>query len=213
MAKRFKWVGYSHDTAYEVSSCKEDYTEKDAYDSMRNSVLEKMKWNTEFDEDFSEKGDTIGYKVMFSQGTIVHYSYSGCYVYITYDASLPMPTWEQVFNEERVKWLQDYGIIGVAEVNTIESFRKARKREEIYLKEETDWYFDDGRRLYAQNRDTRMFENTSWTEGLVMVLFKDTDENDVANELGKRLREGKDYEFALYNSQHELVGYVYNPQG
>ena len=79
----------------------------------------------------------------------------------------------------------------------------------IKLGQETDWWFTNNMNLYAQNRDTRMFENTSYTEGMVMELYTDTDESDVSNELGRRLREGNDYEFAIYNSKHELVGFAY----
>ena len=79
----------------------------------------------------------------------------------------------------------------------------------IKLGQETDWWFTNNMNLYAQNRDTRMFENTSYTEGMVLELYTDTDEGDVSNELGRRLREGNDYEFAIYNSKHELVGFAY----
>lgn len=79
----------------------------------------------------------------------------------------------------------------------------------IKLGTETDWYYTENRNLYAQNRDTRMFEKTSYTENMVMELYSDTDENDVANALGKRLWDGKEYEFAVYNVYHKLVGFVY----
>jgi hypothetical protein len=50
---------------------------------MRNAALEKMKWNTEFDEDFDDVDDSdyIGYKVKFSKDKIIHESYSGIYTY------------------------------------------------------------------------------------------------------------------------------------
>jgi hypothetical protein len=83
----------------------------------------------------------------------------------------------------------------------------------IKLGQETDWYYTENRNLYAVNRDTRLFENTSWTEGMTMVLYdgevKNFDPADVSNDLAEFLRDGKDYEFALYNGQHDLVGYVY----
>lgn len=80
----------------------------------------------------------------------------------------------------------------------------------IKLGRETDWYFTNNYHLYAVNRDTRMFENTSYTEGLVMELYTDTDENDVANALAEVFNDWRgDYEFALYNEKHELVGFVY----
>ena len=78
----------------------------------------------------------------------------------------------------------------------------------IKLASETDWATEYG--VYAINRCTRIFENTSWTEGLTMVLFTDTDENDVSAKL--TLNRGLDYEFALYDDEHHLVGYVYRPE-
>lgn len=79
----------------------------------------------------------------------------------------------------------------------------------IKLGQETDWWFTNNMNFYAQNRDTRMFENTSYTQGMVMELYTNTDENEVADALGDRLRDGYDYEFVIYNSRHELVGFVY----
>jgi hypothetical protein len=48
---------------------------------MRESALKKMCWNTEFDQDFADITDTIGYEVKFSQYKIIHESYSGVYTY------------------------------------------------------------------------------------------------------------------------------------
>lgn len=57
-------------------------THEEAYKDMRNHALEKMKWNTEF-EDFSDmdEKDWIGYDVKFHPNYIVHESYSGTYTY------------------------------------------------------------------------------------------------------------------------------------
>jgi hypothetical protein len=55
-------------------------TKKEAYEDMRDSALDKLKWNTEFDEDF-EDGEPITYNVKFSKDSITHNSYSGEYVY------------------------------------------------------------------------------------------------------------------------------------
>ncbi|MBQ5347411.1 MAG: hypothetical protein IIU39_05130, partial [Ruminococcus sp.] len=52
--KRFKWVAFSHDSAYEVDNRTTFVTKDECYNDMRNAVLEKMKWNTEHDEDFAE---------------------------------------------------------------------------------------------------------------------------------------------------------------
>ena len=76
-----KWVAFSHDYAFEGGS-KETFTDKkECYNAMRDAVLSKMKWNTEYDEDFTEGDDAVEYKVRFEQGMIIHESYSGVYVY------------------------------------------------------------------------------------------------------------------------------------
>lgn len=80
------------------------------------------------------------------------------------------------------------------------------KMQKIHLGEYTDWANKYG--VYAQNRDSRMFENESYTAGMAMAIY-DEDENDVANELGKFLADGRDYEYVLYDGQHRLCGFVY----
>lgn len=83
--------------------------------------------------------------------------------------------------------------------------------ELIELRKETNWYTAiKGRRINAVNRDSRLFEETSRTEGMTMNLFpSDTEPNDVSNALGYFLCSGKDYEYALYDTQNRLVGWVY----
>lgn len=76
-----KWVAFSNNGAYEAFSKDSFDNKKDCYNDMRNAVLEKMKWNTEFDEDFTEADDAVEYKVRFMQNMIIHQSYSGVYVY------------------------------------------------------------------------------------------------------------------------------------
>lgn len=80
---KYKWIASSDDGAFENESETLFDTEKDCYNDMRNSALEKMKWNTEFDVDFFdvEDGDYIGYRVMFFKNKIIHTSYSGVYTY------------------------------------------------------------------------------------------------------------------------------------
>ena len=82
----------------------------------------------------------------------------------------------------------------------------------IKLKDETDWAFDFG--VYAVNRDSRMFENTSWTKGLEAEIYdsneEDFDENRVADALAEVFDDERgDYEYALYDGMHRLVGFVY----
>ena len=82
----FKWYCKSND-GYEEESKYAFETKHEAYNDMRNAVLEKMKWNTEYDEDFEDEEEVIDYCVdfYFSQGKIVHKSYSGIYTYVVYE--------------------------------------------------------------------------------------------------------------------------------
>ena len=79
----YRWVAESNDGAFTNESVQIFSTKKECYDDMRNAVLEKMKWNTQFDEDFYdlEEDDYIGYEVRFQQDKIIHKSYSGTYTY------------------------------------------------------------------------------------------------------------------------------------
>ena len=79
----FYWICRSDDGAYEDKSKTNFATKKDAYNDMRDAALEKMKWNTVYDEDFEDEEDVIDYHVdfSFSKGQIVHKSYSGVYTY------------------------------------------------------------------------------------------------------------------------------------
>lgn len=74
----FRWVSWSKDGSWKDESGKTFKTAKEAYDDMRNAALEKMKWNTEYDDDFDDC-ERIGYAVKFSEDTISHDSYSGTY--------------------------------------------------------------------------------------------------------------------------------------
>ena len=77
--EKFGWVASSND-GWDDKSDKMFDTEKDAYNDMRNAVLEKMKWNTEHDEEVSEYGE-VTYEVSFKPTEIVHKSFSGIYTY------------------------------------------------------------------------------------------------------------------------------------
>lgn len=79
MAK-YVWYAYCEDGAYEANSDREFSTRKAAYEDMREEVLDKMKWNTEYDEDFND-GEPVIYEVEFRQDRIIHTSFSGRYVY------------------------------------------------------------------------------------------------------------------------------------
>lgn len=54
-------------------------TQEKCYNQMRSAALNKMKWNTEFDDFDSDS--PIVYTVKFFPNKIVHTSYSGEYVY------------------------------------------------------------------------------------------------------------------------------------
>lgn len=81
----------------------------------------------------------------------------------------------------------------------------------IKLGQETDWATSLG--LYAMNDATKLFENTSWTEGLVAEVY-DTDSNDeVSDHLDARIyKEKKNIVFLLYTPDHFLAGFVYEDE-
>lgn len=75
----YKWVASSNDGAFEDDSKTLFSSKKSCYNNMRRHALEKMKWNTEY-EDFCDC-DSIGYEVQFTPNSITHKSYSGVYTY------------------------------------------------------------------------------------------------------------------------------------
>lgn len=79
---KYKWIAKSNDGSFEDESALFE-TEKECYNDMRNAVFEKMKWNTEYDEDFHDilEDEYIRYAVKFNQRKITHDSYSGLYTY------------------------------------------------------------------------------------------------------------------------------------
>lgn len=83
--KAFGWIAKSDDGNFEDSAIQGFPTREQAYNDMRNHALEKMKWNTEFDDVCYEQGEcgdsTIGYAVHFAPTFIEHSSYSGTYRY------------------------------------------------------------------------------------------------------------------------------------
>lgn len=80
--KKYKWIAESNDGSFEDESALFE-NEKECYNDMRQRAIEKMKWNTEFDEDFLdvEDGECIYYEVKFFKNKIIHSSYSGVYTY------------------------------------------------------------------------------------------------------------------------------------
>lgn len=76
----------------------------------------------------------------------------------------------------------------------------------IRLGQETDWWYTNNMNLYAQNVATGLFENTSYTEGLVLELYTHTDESEVSDIFNDKRG---DCEFVVYNSLHEMIGFAY----
>lgn len=80
---QFAWITKSNDGAYEDASvC--FLSKESCYNSMRDAVLEKMKWNTRYDDVIDGQGEdgnnSIGYGVHFAPNWIEHNSYSGKYI-------------------------------------------------------------------------------------------------------------------------------------
>lgn len=99
-----KWVAFSNDGAYEDFSREVFDDKKSCYENMRQAVLEKMKWNTQFDEDYAD-ADSVSYKVRFTQDMIIHTSYSGTYVYKIVGENEDVKL-EDIFTEEFNEWLK-----------------------------------------------------------------------------------------------------------
>lgn len=109
-SKRFKWVCYSDDTAFEDGSEHTFETEAECYADMQAHALEKMKWNTnyedgDFNDCFDDYYDGITYKVHFAKKMIIHHSYSGGYVYKIVDADAVV-TWQDMFSKEVVDFMK-----------------------------------------------------------------------------------------------------------
>ena len=78
--KKYKWVVESNDGSFKDESRQEFTSKEECYNDMRNAALEKMKWNTEYAQDFNDC-ESIEYRVTFYQERIIHVSYSGVYTY------------------------------------------------------------------------------------------------------------------------------------
>lgn len=79
ISKKYKWKCHSLDGAYDAESKEVFETKKECYEDMREAALEKMKWNTEYED--CDECDSIGYSVSFAKDCIYHESYSGKYEY------------------------------------------------------------------------------------------------------------------------------------
>lgn len=80
----------------------------------------------------------------------------------------------------------------------------------IKLENETDWGTKFG--LYAMNDATKLFENTSWTEGMIAEIFN-TNEDDAASDRFDEFKsKGGSAEFLLYDSEHYFAGFAYTEE-
>lgn len=158
---KFKWVAYCHDWAFEDNSEGTFDSEKECYDDMRNAALEKMKWNTEHDEDFADGTTAIGYEVWFAPNMIVHKSYSGTYLYLIIGASEKCSYFD-AFSKERVEQLVSIGYLDSFNVSTIESYR-ARHEEQIKAKEREDKEKKE-REDFCKDIDTKIDEVERYLE-------------------------------------------------
>lgn len=104
-----KWVAFSNDGAYVDNSRKTFADKKECYDDMRNAVLRKMTWNTEFYVDFNDADDAVEYKVRFKQDMIIHESYSGIYVYKIVGEDETFNSEKDIFTEEFDNYLRKIG--------------------------------------------------------------------------------------------------------
>jgi hypothetical protein len=105
--KKFKWICECSDGGY-YEECNKDFeTEKECYDDMRDAALKKMKWNTEYDEDFEDR-ETIGYQVFFAPNIITHKSYSGTYTYRIIDTDKKKYRVEMPFHGTMVYEVEAY---------------------------------------------------------------------------------------------------------
>lgn len=84
----------------------------------------------------------------------------------------------------------------------------------VRLNEETDWSSMFG--LYAMNRSTMLYENTSYTEDMYAIMFDNNDivfdETDVSNIVLNWDDKQGTIEYLLYTFNRFLVGYVYMPR-
>lgn len=89
---KYTWICYCDKTEYICESEKMFDNKEDCYNDMRNAALEKMKWNTQYEEDLlplcemgNNEDEYIGYSVKFNKNYISHNSYSGEYVYTIHE--------------------------------------------------------------------------------------------------------------------------------
>lgn len=84
----------------------------------------------------------------------------------------------------------------------------------VKLNQETDWsgVFS----LFAMNKSTMLYENTSYTEDMYAVIYDNDDmffdESNVSDMVLNWDDKQGTIEYLLYTSDRFLVGYVYTPR-
>lgn len=111
---KWKWIAKSDDGSFKDASKYLFDNIKDAYNDMREAVIEKMKLNTDYDEDCGYANDgLITYHVDFRPMQIEHTSYSGTYRYeivpATLEDGLRMTKKPKVSREEATMFISMYG--------------------------------------------------------------------------------------------------------
>ena len=121
---KYSWVASSEDGSFEDKGTRWFTSKRDAYINMRAHALEKMQWNTQW-EDLDDNGDSLGYKVHFAKDKIVHESYSGIYTYrlvekmdtiIKYGVEWTILDSYEI-DDENDYFVADFGDIGVLWMN------------------------------------------------------------------------------------------------
>lgn len=111
---KWKWIAKSDDGCLNDASKYLFDNLKDAYNDMREAVLERMKLNTDYDEDCAYANDgLITYHVDFRPMRIEHTSYRGTYRYEIVPAALEdglcMTKKPKVSREEATMFISMYG--------------------------------------------------------------------------------------------------------
>lgn len=135
---------------------------------------------------------------------IADYYHDGCYTCKICNGGVSEVYAENYFEEELAELITDAHIYIL---NNILKEKKPTLDKGKELEEETDWWYKYG--IYALNRDTQMFENTSYTKNLVMYLYNGVEEDEVSAKLNKWKKvNNREEDFTLYNINRVLVGFV-----
>lgn len=113
----------------------------------------------------------------------------------------------EIYNERGI-------FVGHYYINRPPQFVEDKSRtEKLVGNGEVDWGTEFG--VYAINRYSRLWENTSYLTNTTIVIFNSEDpsfdESKVATDLTESLSDRYDCEdYDLYNGKHQFVGYAYH---